>query len=122
MGRRLLAEYTVRRRSVVTFCKNAYETAAGPSHTHNLVEAWTGVRAWIRFIVDPTKENDPGGAPFEGLHLAELGTLGMLVVSVLRGLRAFGLNPGALLATAAGSIKLRDLDAQTSFREKFRAE
>src|SRR6185436_15904762 len=45
-----------------------------------------------------------------------------LGVSVLRGLRAFGLNPGTLLASAAGSIRMRDLEAQTSFRERFRAE
>ncbi|HXU82287.1 MAG TPA: P-loop NTPase fold protein [Polyangia bacterium] len=97
----------------------AYESGSG--HKHDFAAAWKLARAWIDFLIDPTR-SEPGETLFEGLHLAEIGSLTVLGVSVLRGLRAFGLNPGTLLASAAGSIKMKDLDAQTSFREKFRAE
>jgi hypothetical protein len=97
----------------------AYESGSG--HKHDFGAAWKLARAWIDFLIDPSK-SEPGETLFEGLHLAEIGSLTVLGVSVLRGLRAFGLNPGTLLASAAGSIKMKDLDAQTSFREKFRAE
>jgi hypothetical protein len=96
----------------------AYERTSG--HQQDFGTAWRLARAWLDFLIDPSKA-EPGEAPFGGVQLARIGTIAMLAVSVLRGLRAFGLNPGTLLASAA-SGKLRDLDAQTSFREKFRAE
>jgi KAP family P-loop domain/Photosynthesis system II assembly factor YCF48 len=97
----------------------AYERTSG--HQTDFGTTWKLARAWIDFLLDPSKA-EPRETPFGGLQLARIGTIAMLVVSVLRGLRAFGLNPGTLLASAAGTIKMRDLDAQTSFREKFRAE
>jgi hypothetical protein len=96
----------------------ASESASGG--TPDMAGTWKLIREWISFFIDPTKK-EPGGS-FEGLYLAKVGTLLALGVSVLRGLRAFGLNPGTLLASAAGSIRMRDLEAQTSFRERFRAE
>jgi hypothetical protein len=95
----------------------AYETAGG--HTHDLTKVWAALRAAIEFVVGG---DDVELKPFEGFMLAEIGAVAMLVVSVVRGLRAFGLNPASLLASAAGSIKMGDLAAQTSFRERFRSE
>jgi hypothetical protein len=96
----------------------ASESASG--RVPDMAGTWKLVRAWITFFIDPTQKEPTG--TFEGLYLAKIGTLLALGVSVLRGLRAFGLNPGTLLAGAAGSIRMRDLDARTSFRERFRAE
>jgi hypothetical protein len=36
-----------------------------------------------------------------------------------RGLRAFGVNPAALLTTASSGSSIKDLDAQTGFRQRF---
>lgn len=52
-----------------------------------------------------------------------------LLVSVLtfagtvwRGATAFGVNPASLMASMSRGVRVRDLDAQTSFRQKFAAE
>jgi hypothetical protein len=47
--------------------------------------------------------------------------LGILLTAV-RGLVAFGKSPATLMAGMAGGLKIRDLDAQTSFRQKFSLE
>jgi hypothetical protein len=88
---------------------------------HNFVDAWTQAREWVSFLVDP-KAGEPVQGALTSTDVLGIGTTLALLVSLVRGLRAFGLDPGALLASAAGSIKVRDLAAQTSFREKFRVE
>lgn len=45
-----------------------------------------------------------------------------VIAPALRSMKAFGVNPASLLATMSGGTKLRDLDAQTSFRQKFATE
>lgn len=53
--------------------------------------------------------------------LAFLVSLVSLTVTIWKGVTAFGVNPASLLASTSG-LRLRDLDAQTSFRQKFAAE
>src|ERR1043166_276523 len=45
-----------------------------------------------------------------------------VVAATIKGLRAFGVDPAALLTSVSGSAKLSDLGAQISFRERFAAE
>ena len=56
--------------------------------------------------------------PIQGGFLTLLATAGAL----WKGLSAFGTNPATLLASVAKGNKLSDLDAQTSFRQKFAVE
>jgi hypothetical protein len=42
--------------------------------------------------------------------------------ALFKGLTAFGTSPGALLSTLASTKKAKDLDAQTSFRQRFSEE
>ena len=45
-----------------------------------------------------------------------------VVVAVLRSMKAFGVNPASLLASVSDRSRLRDLEAQTSFRHRFARE
>jgi hypothetical protein len=56
--------------------------------------------------------------PIQGGLLTVLAT----GAALWKGLTAFGANPAALLASVAKGNKLRDLDAQTSFRQRFAVE
>jgi hypothetical protein len=91
---------------------------------HKLLDTLKG---WADYLLNPSATK-PNASPLDQLaglglsHLPGIGALATLIVSLFRGLRAFGLNPGALLASNATSSKLADLDAQSSFRDKFRAE
>ncbi len=44
------------------------------------------------------------------------------IKTISRGLTAFGANPAALLTTSSGGSKEKELDAQTSFRQRFAAD
>jgi len=44
------------------------------------------------------------------------------IAALWKGLTAFGANPAVLLASVAKGNKIKDLDAQTSFRQKFAVE
>jgi len=57
-------------------------------------------------------------APRVGLLLSLLTGLTVL----WKGLTAFGVNPASLLTTISQGNKIKDLDAQTSFRQKFAVE
>jgi hypothetical protein len=48
--------------------------------------------------------------------------LAAAIKTISRGLTAFGANPAALLTTTSGGSKEKELDAQTSFRQKFSAD
>jgi hypothetical protein len=102
----------------------ASETSGG---FHGLDKIAGTLRQTLEHMMDPAQKA-PAASLLSQLaalglsHFAGLGAVATLLIGLYRGLRAFGLNPGALLATAASSIKLADLDAQTSFREKFRNE
>jgi hypothetical protein len=56
------------------------------------------------------------------LFVSFLGTLLGLLVGAYRGIKAFGVNPASLMASMSGSLRLRDLEAQTGFRHRFAAE
>jgi|GEM_PF-1015908 len=45
-----------------------------------------------------------------------------LLVTIWKGMTAFGVNPASLLASVSRGLRMRDLDAQTSFRQKFAVE
>src|SRR5262249_32957524 len=51
-----------------------------------------------------------------------LGSAVSVVLTVVKLLKPFGVNPASLLATVAGSGNLSALEAQTSFRHQFAAE
>jgi hypothetical protein len=72
-------------------------------------------------VVGPRKKADAG--PEEALSLlAVLGVLASIVTTGLKGLRAFGAVPAALMTTVRGAFKLKDLKAQTGFRSQFETE
>lgn len=54
--------------------------------------------------------------------LALLLSVGSVIAAVWKGVTAFGANPASLLASVSNSMRMRDLDAQTSFRKKFADE
>ena len=85
-------------------------------------------RAWKAFF-DAIKQAKSGqlnaalhllGTKGSGLGLAA-GLLSMFE-TLRRGVRAFGIDPGALLAGVSGTTKPSDLSAKTTFRQKFAAE
>jgi photosystem II stability/assembly factor-like uncharacterized protein len=53
--------------------------------------------------------------------LGLLGTLGV-VGTALRGAKAFGVKPASLMASVTKAMRIRDLEAQTSFRHRFAKE
>jgi len=61
-------------------------------------------------------------ASLPGVVLALLGTLFPPLVTLWKGLRAFGINPGELMATGTRSARARDLGAQAGFRYRFEAQ
>jgi len=93
----------------------------------NVEKVLSTLEGWAAYLLDPSATKPPA-SPLDQLaglglsHLPGIGAFGALAVSLFRGLRAFGLNPGALLATNANSSKIADLDKQSSFRDKFRTE
>ncbi len=65
--------------------------------------------------------SDPSGVKLPAI-LALLGSGIGLAVSLWRGLTAFGLKPGTLLASMSNSVRVRDLSAQAGFRYQFSRE
>jgi photosystem II stability/assembly factor-like uncharacterized protein len=51
-----------------------------------------------------------------------LGSISALLFALRKGLTAFGVDPASLLASVSGSARIRDLGAQTGFRQNFAAE
>jgi len=64
----------------------------------------------------------PAALATEGSLLALLFSSIGVIASALRGMKAFGVSPGSLMATMSHGMKVRDLDAQTSFRQRFATE
>lgn len=70
-------------------------------------------------------EHQPQVGEFTKYYLARLPLLVSLVtggVAFWRGIKAFGVNPASLLASVSRGVRVRDLDAQTSFRQRFASE
>jgi hypothetical protein len=84
-------------------------------HDHDVVEALiTGIPAALR-------GQRPSGAP-EWPSVALLLSVLLTVGTLWRWLRAFGISPGNLLAQESQAARPRDLDAQTSFLDRFAGE
>ncbi len=65
---------------------------------------------------------EPGNISQAAPRLALLASVASVLIATWKGVTAFGVNPASLLATVSRSMRLRDLDAQTSFRKKFAEE
>jgi len=81
----------------------------------------TDLFLWLIGQLTPSgvKGSEPGSSlPLQGGLLA----LFAAFAALWKGLTAFGANPAALLASVAQGNKMRDLEAQTSFRQKFAVE
>jgi len=77
---------------------------------------------WLTHTILPSlsdKQPEPvSKVPVQGGLIAIL----MTVAALWKGFTAFGANPAALLASVAKGNKMKDLEAQTSFRQKFAEE
>jgi len=73
-------------------------------------EGWPGFFDAIKL---PTREGS-----LLALLISSIG----VIVSTLRGIKAFGVSPGTLMTSMSRGLKLRDLNAQTSFRQRFAEE
>jgi len=88
---------------------------------HLRVDHKTDLFLWIVGEFLPSEsapKTPPPQFPLQGGLLAAIAVIGTL----WKGLTAFGANPAALLASVAEGNKMKDLEAQTSFRQKFAVE
>ncbi len=67
------------------------------------------------------RSEDSTVPPLTAFLLSLTGAIG-IGVSVWRGIKGFGVSPASLLASVSGSARVRDLEAQTSFRHRFARE
>jgi KAP family P-loop domain len=77
---------------------------------------------WVTNQILPSI-NTKAAAPSSTLPL-QGGLIALLtaIAALWKGLTAFGANPASLLASVAQGNKMKDLEAQTSFRQKFAVE
>lgn len=84
-----------------------------------------GVGAWLEAQAKALRTDDASASEVL-LALTAVLVPGATVLaglaSLLRGMKAFGVSPSALLASLSGSASVRDLKAQTSFRHRFAQE
>jgi hypothetical protein len=76
---------------------------------------------WVVNQIVPSlevKSNATTTLPVQGGFIA----LVTVIAALWKGLTAFGANPASLLASVAQGNKMKDLEAQTSFRQKFAEE
>ena len=71
---------------------------------------------------EPPRPSGGGSPPPLTGFLVSLGSAIGIGVSVWRGITGFGVSPASLLASVSGSARVRDLQAQTSFRHHFARE
>ena len=89
----------------------------------------TGLWQWVQsfaknideFLKSLGKGEKPGLKQGGSFLAALVGLLGGLL-SLWKGVRAFGVNPASLMATMSGGARLRALQAQAGFRYQFTAE
>jgi photosystem II stability/assembly factor-like uncharacterized protein len=79
---------------------------------------WAQFVAWVKMLTKDGSDLDNVGA----LSGASGVALIAVAVKVFLSLRAFGVNPAALMATTANQFKLRDASAQAGFRFQFQRE
>jgi len=91
-----------------------YRVRAGPEKSDLFV--------WLANQIVPSLSAKPSSnipwIPVQGGLIALLTAVGVL----WKGLTAFGANPASLLASVAQGNKIKDLEQQTSFRQKFAVE
>jgi hypothetical protein len=76
-----------------------------------------------QWIASPKSTATEPTTPLSGKPIfAILTASGAIYKVVSSGLTAFGTNPASLLASVSGGTKIKDLDAQTSFRQRFASE
>src|SRR5262249_52776558 len=76
---------------------------------------------WVVNQIVPSldvKSNATTTLPVQGGVIALL----TAITALWKGMTAFGANPASLLASVAQGNKMKDLEAQTSFRQKFAEE
>ncbi len=121
---RLLRLRFARYQRLLLFLVPAFALSIGYLTTH-----WT--MTWDRFVMLGTwlsnlisKPGSPSLSPgvLTGVAasvLSIIGTAAGPVVTWMKGLKAFGASPSSLMASMQGAFKLRDVQAQTSFRYQF---
>jgi len=88
---------------------------------HLRTQHHTDLFMWVvqQFLPSAAPKAEPATtAPVYGGVIAMLAA----IAALWKGLTAFGANPAALLASVAQGNKMKDLEAQTSFRQKFAVE
>jgi hypothetical protein len=89
---------------------------------HVRVDQHTDLFLWLTSQLVPSFKAKPAepvsAVPVQGGLLALVTAIGVL----WKGVTAFGANPASLLASVAQGNKMKDLEAQTSFRQKFAVE
>jgi len=116
---RLLTHH-LRRRWALLLVIGAIVTFLIGLDLHLRVDHKTDLFLWIvgQFLPSSAPKTPPPQFPIQGGLLAVIAVVGTL----WKGLTAFGANPAALLASVAQGNKMKDLEAQTSFRQKFATE
>ena len=79
---------------------------------------WEQFVGWIKMLTTDVDKLDGSGALSGVSGIAIV----LVLAKVLFSLRAFGVNPAALMATTASQFKLRDASAQAGFRFQFQRE
>ena len=85
-------------------------------HDHSDLFIW--MTSHILPSIDTKGAAPSSTLPVQGGLIALLTT----IAALWKGLTAFGANPASLLASVAQGNKMKDLEAQTSFRQKFAVE
>jgi hypothetical protein len=82
-------------------------------------------------FINYLKQIDPQS--FDAKNLSQTGSLLVpaltwlflrlgIIATIWKGIHAFGVNPASLMASMSRSFRIRDIEAQTSFRQKFAVE
>ena len=79
---------------------------------------WEQFLTWIKMFTTDVDKLGSVGALSGASGIAVI----VVAVKVMLSLRAFGVNPAALMATTANQFKLRDASAQAGFRFQFQRE
>jgi hypothetical protein len=117
-----LLSYRLRRRWPVLVAVSALVVFLVVLDYRVRVDDQTDLFLWLTSQILPSFSGKPStpvsSVPVQGGLVALLTGIGIL----WKGLTAFGANPASLLASVAQGNKIKDLEAQTSFRQKFAEE
>jgi hypothetical protein len=117
-----LLSYRLRRRWPVLVAVSALVVFLVVLDYRVRIDDQTDLFLWLTSQILPSFSGKPSTpvstVPVQGGLVALLAGIGIL----WKGLTAFGANPASLLASVAQGNKIKDLEAQTSFRQKFAEE